>query len=80
MAPKLRILLSSGKAYPPTLDVTVNCETPTRISTELFDGEVSVFVRGFGGENCAGDGSCYFDAKDRGDMTYGLIVKGECRG
>lgn len=77
MAPKLRVLISNNQAYPPTALCPVNSEKPTPIKTDLFEGEVSVFVKGFTGEGMAGDGACYFDT--RSDMTYGIIVRGELR-
>jgi len=78
MAPKLRVLLSSpGQVYPPTALCPVNSATPTRVKTDLFDGEISVFVKGFTGEGGAGDGACYFTVGGREDMTYGIVVRGE---
>lgn len=78
MAPQLRVLISNDKAYPPTALCPVNSPTPTKIKTDKFEGEVSVFVRGFTGEGAAGDGHEYFDTPGRGDMTYGIVVRGEC--
>ncbi|KAL1411353.1 hypothetical protein Q8F55_002304 [Vanrija albida] len=75
MAPKLRVLISSnGAAYPPTAVCAVNAATPTAVRTAAFEGEISVFVKGFAGEGGAGDGAAYFG--ERGDMTYGIVVRG----
>jgi hypothetical protein len=78
MAPQLRVLISSTGAYPPTALCPVNSSTPTRVKTALFDGEISVFVKGFSGDGGAGDGECYFGASGRDGMTYGIVVRGEC--
>lgn len=78
MAIKLRVLISDSKAYPPTALCPVNSATPTRVKNDLFEGEVSVFVRGFDGEGASGDGGVYFDKRD--DMTYGIVVRGELGG
>lgn len=78
MAPKLRVLISSSSgAYPPTALCSVNSSTPTRVKTDLFDGEISVFVKGFHGEGASGDGQCYFGQAGREGMTYGIVVRGE---
>lgn len=74
MAIKLRVLISDSTAYPPKALCLVNSTTPTPFKTDLFEGEMSVFVRGFAGEGATGDGACYFDVRD--DMTYGIVVRG----
>lgn len=74
MAPKLRVLISAnGAAYPPSAVCAVN-GPPAAVRTPLFEGEISVFVKGFVGEGGAGDGEAYFG--ERGDMTYGIVVRG----
>ncbi|TXT09029.1 hypothetical protein VHUM_02503 [Vanrija humicola] len=74
MAPKLRVLISTnGAAYPPTAVCAVN-GAPAAVRTANFEGEISVFVKGFVGEGGAGDGAAYFD--ERPDMTYGIVVRG----
>lgn len=76
MPVKLRVLTSSGNtAYPPTEPISVNSTTPTKIKTALFDGEISVWVKGFQGDGVGGDGHEYFD--QRSGMTYSIVVKGE---
>lgn len=75
MAIKLRVLVSTNKAYPPTTLAHVNAEHPTRIKTDKFDGEISVFVKDFAGEGKAGDGEAFFGP--RNDQTYGIVVRGE---
>ena len=75
MAPKLRVLISTSGAYPPTTECTVNSTTPTPFSTPSFDGDVSVWIKDFTGDNKGGDGHEYFD--QRPGMTYGIVVRGE---
>jgi hypothetical protein len=76
MAPRLRVLLSSpSAAHPPTAPCPVNSPTPTKVTTDGFDGEISVWVKGFEGDERAGDGSEYFGV--RGAMTYAIVVRGE---
>ncbi|RSH89061.1 hypothetical protein EHS25_002727 [Saitozyma podzolica] len=75
MAPRLRVLLSSpSAAHPPTAPCPVNSPTPTKVTTDGFDGEISVWVKGFEGDERAGDGSEYFGV--RGAMTYAIVVRG----
>lgn len=76
MAPKLRVLVSSSSAYPPTAPITVNSSTPTPISTPGFEGNVWVFVKDYAGDHKEGDGKEYFEEDGRGGMTYGIVVKG----
>jgi hypothetical protein len=76
MAPRLRVLLSSpSAAHPPTEPCPVNSPTPTKVTTDGFDGEISVWVKGFEGDEKAGDGNEYFGV--RGGMTYAIVVRGE---
>ncbi|XAO27376.1 hypothetical protein I312_106229 [Cryptococcus bacillisporus CA1280] len=77
MAPKLRVLVSSSSAYPPTAPITVNSSTPTPISTPGFEGNVWVFVKDYAGDHKEGDGKEYFEEGGRGGMTYGIVVKGK---
>ncbi len=74
MAPKLRVLVSSSSAYPPTTECTVNSPTPTPIKTDSFEGDISVWIKDFTGDNSGGDGHEYFDK--RPGMTYGIVVRG----
>lgn len=76
MPVKLRVLTSSGStAYPPVQPISVNSSIPTKIKTELFEGEISVWVKGYQGAGVGGDGHDYFD--ERTGMTYSIVVKGE---
>ena len=71
----LRVLVSGQSAYPPTKPIIVNSSTPTKLSTEKFDGEISVWVKDFAGDKAGGDGSEYFGK--RSTMTYGIVVRGK---
>lgn len=74
MAPKLRVLVSTDSAYPPSHPCNVNSTTPTRIKNANFEGEINVYVKGFEGEHKSGDGEEYFSV--RTGMTYGIVVRG----
>lgn len=76
MAPRLRVLISTDQAYPPTTVCHVNGPA-VPIETPGFKGTLAVFVKGFEGEGKAGAGEQYFGIRD--DMTYGIVVKGEYR-
>ena len=75
MGPKLRVLVSTDSAYPPNKPISVNSTTPTPISTPNFNGEISVYIKDFSGDNDGGDGSAYFSK--RSSMTYGIVVRGK---
>ncbi|GMK53912.1 hypothetical protein CspeluHIS016_0104980 [Cutaneotrichosporon spelunceum] len=80
---KLRVLVSTGTAYPPNTPCTVN-GPPVRVKTETFDGEISVFIKdcdggggggGDGGAPCNGaQGAAFF--KTRPELTYAIVVRG----
>ncbi|WVF71111.1 hypothetical protein IAT40_005908 [Kwoniella sp. CBS 6097] len=77
MAPRLRVLIPSkgGKGYPPTAPCSVNSAEPTPLSTDGFEGNIWVFVKGYNGDNKAGDGEEYFKGRD--GISYGIVVKGK---
>jgi hypothetical protein len=72
--PKLRVLISTTGAYPPSTLCPVN-GGPVPVKTENFEGEISVFIKGFSGEGSAGDGHEFFDK--RPGLTYAMVVRGE---
>ena len=76
MTPRLRVLISStDSAYPPSQPTHVNSARPTPLKTPSFEGEVSVWVKGYAGDLAGQDEGAYFAG--RGDMTYGIVVRGE---
>nr|XP_031859460.1 uncharacterized protein CI109_005106 [Kwoniella shandongensis]KAA5526532.1 hypothetical protein CI109_005106 [Kwoniella shandongensis] len=77
MTPKLRVLIpsKSGKGYPPLTPCPVNSTEPTPLETDSFKGNIWVFVKGYSGDEKRGEGEGYF-GKERGGMTYGIVVKG----
>ncbi|WVW84290.1 hypothetical protein I302_106321 [Kwoniella bestiolae CBS 10118] len=77
MTPKLRVLISSDNAYPPTTPCPVNSLKPTRIDTEGFSGDIWVFIRGYNGELKGGEGEGYFGVRGREAMSYGIVVRGK---
>lgn len=80
MAPVLKILHPKGDTpYPPVEPVRVNSTKPIPIKTNGFDGEMSVWVKGFHGFENQGDGMEYFSEKGREGMTYGIVVRGKLR-
>ncbi|KAJ9095212.1 hypothetical protein QFC19_007667 [Naganishia cerealis] len=76
MAPVLKILHPEGDAaYPPVEPVHVNSTTPVPITTNAFDGEMSVWVKDYRGLQKKGDGMEYFGERGRESMTYGIVVR-----
>lgn len=75
MAPKLRVMISTSQAYPPTTECLVNSPTPIPIDTPLFKGDISIWIKGFVGDNKGGEGDEYFSK--RPGMTYGIVVRGK---
>lgn len=76
MAPQLRVIVSSpSSAYPPSQSLTVNSGTPTPLKTPHFEGDLSVWIKNYEGENKGGDGDEYFSKRE--NMTYAIVVRGE---
>ena len=76
--PRLRVRISSpGSAYPPTQLLPVNSPNPTPLKTPHFEGEVSVWVKDYTGDEKKGEGHEYFDSEGRSGMTYAIVVRGE---
>ncbi|BEI84095.1 hypothetical protein CcaverHIS002_0406990 [Cutaneotrichosporon cavernicola] len=72
--PKLRVLISTSTAYPPSTQCVVN-GPPARVRTEHFEGEISVFIKGFESDGDEGDeGEAFFSS--RPELTYALVVRG----
>lgn len=75
--PRLRVRISSpGSAYPPTQLLPVNSPNPTPLKTPHFEGEVSVWVKDYTGDEKKGEGHEYFDSEGRSGMTYAIVVRG----
>lgn len=75
MAPRLRVVVSSpSKAYPPSKPLTVNSPDPTPIKTDSFEGDVSVWIKNFEGDNKGGEGDEYFSI--RPSCTYAIVLRG----
>lgn len=78
MAPRLRVLISTpDQAYPPTQLLPVNSNTPTSIKTPGFEGDISVWVKDFTGDEKMGEGEEYFGHEGRKGMTYAIVTRGE---
>ena len=76
--PRLRVWVSSpGSAYPPSQLLPVNSATPTPLKTPHFEGEVSVWIKDYTGDEKKGDGHEYFESEGRNGMTYAIVVRGE---
>lgn len=77
--PRLRILVSTpNQAYPPKQPLGVNSPSPTEIKTPGFEGEMSVWIKDFQGDDKKGEGDEYFGREGRGGMTYAIVIRGMC--
>ncbi|BEJ14895.1 hypothetical protein CspHIS471_0406620 [Cutaneotrichosporon sp. HIS471] len=71
--PKLRVLISTSTAYPPSTQCVVN-GPPARVRTEHFEGEISVFIKGLESDGDEDEGEAFFSS--RPELTYALVVRG----
>ena len=77
MAPKLRVVISSPTSpYPPHEPIHVNSPNPTPLKTDQFEGEISVWIKGYEGDHKGGEGDEYFGQEGREGMTYAVVIRG----
>jgi hypothetical protein len=77
MAPKLRVVISSPTSqYPPHEPINVNSPKPTPLKTDQFEGEISVWIKGYEGDHKGGEGDEYFNDPERAGMTYAIVIRG----
>jgi len=77
MAPKLRVVISSPTSpYPPHEPIHVNSPNPTPLKTDQFEGEISVWIKGYEGDHKGGEGDEYFNDPERAGMTYAIVIRG----
>jgi len=76
MPPRLRVLAGPSPDTLAPISDLVNSDTSHTISSELFKGEIAVYVKGF--TNAEGEvlDSQYFDREDRQGVTWSIQVQG----
>ncbi|CED83829.1 Protein of unknown function DUF1769 [Phaffia rhodozyma] len=81
MAPKLRVLGSSGSDAPKVL--SPNSSEPTHVSSDRFEGDILVRIKDFSGESADGkerkspEGETgFFTAGEREGSSWSIFVKG----
>jgi hypothetical protein len=78
--PKLRISASSSPSSPSQV-LSPNASTPTRVSSDLFEGDILVRIKDYNGESGDGvkrpepEGHEYFIG-DRDGKTWSILVRG----
>ncbi|RDB30093.1 hypothetical protein Hypma_014003 [Hypsizygus marmoreus] len=72
MAPRLRVLAGTSLSTLVPITDLVNTTNPHKLSSELFDGEVVVNIKGFPTRH----GDEYFGREDRRGITWSIQVRG----
>ncbi|KAH8084357.1 hypothetical protein BXZ70DRAFT_570964 [Cristinia sonorae] len=68
--PRLRVL--AGPDFHNLTEIEVNSRKGFQISTDAFEGEIAVFLKGFPGE----DGSVYFEREERTGKSWSIQFQG----
>ena len=78
MAPRLRVL--AGPSLDDLTPIThlVNTSSSFKVSSELFEGEISVHIKDFVNDRGEMRRSDYFDREDRQGITWSIQTSGEC--
>ena len=71
--PRLEVL--AGPSFEELVPISANSGRPTKISSDVFEGEVAVFIKGFADKEGKIGKSPYFEA--RKDVTWSIQVQGE---
>jgi hypothetical protein len=74
MAPRLRV--TAGPSQDQLQPITVNSGKAHRITSELFDGEVAAYIKGFVDNEGRTLDSEYFGRDDRHGVTWSIQVRG----
>jgi len=78
--PKLRVLAGPTPQTLTSITSLVNSNTPHRISTDAWEGEITVFIKGFNQEdpslNTTPEEAEYFGRDDRSGVTWSIQVQG----
>ena len=75
--PRLRVL--AGPSYDEMSPIEPNNNMAYPISSDLFEGQIVVHIKGFADERGVVSESDYFQREDRKDITWSIQVQGEHR-
>lgn len=76
MALQLRILAGTSESNMVTITDLINTSKPYKLSSDLFEGEIVVYIKGFTDENGNVRDSEYFSREDRQGVTWSIQVQG----
>jgi hypothetical protein len=77
MAPHLRVLVGPCPRTLVPITHIVNTSATHRVSSELFEGDISVHIKDFTDEEGVIRHSDYFQREDRQGITWSIQVSGE---
>ena len=72
--PRLRVL--GGPNFDDLSPIQTNSGIPLRISSDLFEGEVAVYIKGFADEYGYTRHSSYFEHRERKHITWSIQAQG----
>lgn len=71
---RLRVL--AGPSIDFLTPIQPNSDSPLKISSDVFEGELAVYIKGFGENDGGGIGSAYFEEQERSGITWSFQVQG----
>lgn len=73
--PRLRVL--AGSSIEDLKPIEANSDTPLKISSDVFEGQIAVYIKGFADADGKVGTSPYFEQAERASVTWSFQVQGE---
>ena len=73
--PRLRVL--AGPSIEDLKPIEANSDTPMKISSDVFEGQIAVYIKGFADADGKVGTSPYFEQTERTSVTWSFQVQGE---
>ena len=73
--PRLRVL--AGSSLDNLTPIEVNSDKPLKISSDNFEGEIAVYIKGFADADGKVGESPYFEQSERSGVTWSFQVQGD---
>lgn len=74
--PRLRVL--AGPSTSELVPIVANSGVPLKIKSDVFEGSVVVYIKGFVDEAGRVGDSPYFEQEERKGITWSIQVQGTC--
>lgn len=72
----MRLRVLAGPSLHQLAPIEANSDVPLYVSSEAFEGQIAVYIKGFEDENGKIGQSSYFERKERKGITWSIQVRG----